>query len=277
MSAAVAAFATTEFGSRNRCRALAAFGPRSSICAGGPSLFGPASTTRSFQVSAAPSSVRPIGGQGAVASIRDVLDAVEGGAQRVLAVAACGQMHGTVLIDAGGELVLDSVQLWNDKRPTAEVSAFAAANDVDALWPLTRQSAFGRLARLQAAMDRSPPARSARSRGDAADAEGLHQFPADRAAGHGRIRRLLHLSLRREGQRLEPASGWEARRRSGVAAARSSRGGGHRRGLVRGRRGNRAPLWHAGRRGHERFRCDATWDQASRASIVAPTSLALRR
>ena len=36
---------------------------------------------------------------GAVASIRDVLDAVEGGAKRVLAIAACGQMHGTVLID----------------------------------------------------------------------------------------------------------------------------------------------------------------------------------
>ncbi len=74
---------------------------------------------------------------GAVASIRDVLDAVEGGAKRVLAIAACGQMHGTVLIDAGGELTLDSVQLWNDKRPTAEVNAFAAANDVKALWPLT--------------------------------------------------------------------------------------------------------------------------------------------
>jgi xylulokinase len=75
--------------------------------------------------------------EGAVASIRGVLDAVDGGARRVLAVAACGQMHGTVLIDSGGELVLDSVQLWNDKRPTAEVAAFAAANDVDALWPLT--------------------------------------------------------------------------------------------------------------------------------------------
>jgi hypothetical protein len=29
--------------------------------------------------------------------------------------------------------VLDSVQLWNDKRATAQVSAFSAANDVDAL------------------------------------------------------------------------------------------------------------------------------------------------
>jgi xylulokinase len=33
--------------------------------------------------------------------------------------------------------VLDSVQLWNDKRATAQVSAFSAANDVDALWPLS--------------------------------------------------------------------------------------------------------------------------------------------
>ncbi len=75
--------------------------------------------------------------EGVVVSVRAVLDAVAGGAHRVLAIAACGQMHGTVLIDAGGEAVLDSVQLWNDKRPNAEVSAFAAANDVDALWPLT--------------------------------------------------------------------------------------------------------------------------------------------
>ena len=36
-----------------------------------------------------------------------------------------------------GRLGADSVQLWNDKRATAQVSAFSAANDVDALWPLT--------------------------------------------------------------------------------------------------------------------------------------------
>jgi hypothetical protein len=44
--------------------ALAAFGPRSSIWAGGPSLFGPASTIRSFRVSAGPSSVRRLVGTG---------------------------------------------------------------------------------------------------------------------------------------------------------------------------------------------------------------------
>lgn len=74
---------------------------------------------------------------GAVASIRGVLDVVEGAAHRILAIAACGQMHGTVLIDAAGDLVLDSVQLWNDKRASEEVKAFAVANDVEALWPLT--------------------------------------------------------------------------------------------------------------------------------------------
>ena len=74
---------------------------------------------------------------GAADSIRQVLDAVPDAARRVLAVAACGQMHGTVLLDANGALVLDSVQLWNDKRAAAEVAAFAAAHDIDALWPQT--------------------------------------------------------------------------------------------------------------------------------------------
>ncbi len=74
---------------------------------------------------------------GAASSIRGVLEDVPDAARRVLAVAACGQMHGTVLIDADGLPTLDSVQLWNDKRPAAEVAAFAAAHDIAALWPLT--------------------------------------------------------------------------------------------------------------------------------------------
>lgn len=73
---------------------------------------------------------------GAVDSIRRVLEAVDGAAHRIDAIAACGQMHGAVLVDAAGELTLDAVQLWNDKRPSEEVAAFVAANDVEALWPL---------------------------------------------------------------------------------------------------------------------------------------------
>jgi xylulokinase len=73
---------------------------------------------------------------GAIESIRRVLETTESASHRVSAIAACGQMHGVVLIDDDGQLVLDSVQLWNDKRPSEDVSAFVAAHDVDALWTI---------------------------------------------------------------------------------------------------------------------------------------------
>jgi xylulokinase len=59
--------------------------------------------------------------EGAVETTRAVLQSVTSAADRIAAVAACGQMHGTVLIDAAGELVLDAVPLWNDKRTRALV------------------------------------------------------------------------------------------------------------------------------------------------------------
>jgi len=43
------------------------------------------------------------------------------------AVAACGQMHGTVLIDDDGFPTRDTVPLWNDKRTLAHVRAFEAS------------------------------------------------------------------------------------------------------------------------------------------------------
>ena len=76
--------------------ALAAFGPRSSIC-GGRTVAFRAREHDQIVPSFGRAEQRPADWwAGAVASIRDVLDAVEGGAQRVVAVAACGQMHGTV-------------------------------------------------------------------------------------------------------------------------------------------------------------------------------------
>lgn len=33
-------------------------------------------------------------------------------------------MHGTVLLDADGELVIDRALLWNDKRSQPQVDAF---------------------------------------------------------------------------------------------------------------------------------------------------------
>ena len=55
-----------------------------------------------------------------------MLGKVDQGPHRVAGVAACGQMHGTVLIDDDGRLVLDRVPLWNDKRTREIVEEFAA-------------------------------------------------------------------------------------------------------------------------------------------------------
>jgi xylulokinase len=65
---------------------------------------------------------------GVVDAIRELTDAIPGAEDRILAVAACGQMHGTVLLDADGLLTRDTVPLWNDKRTTALVTAFEAAH-----------------------------------------------------------------------------------------------------------------------------------------------------
>ncbi|MBE7182804.1 MAG: pentose kinase [Methylobacterium mesophilicum] len=67
--------------------------------------------------------------EGVVASVRNVLDDVPGARERIAAVAACGQMHGTVLIDDGGGVTREAVPLWNDKRTMDFVSAFEARND----------------------------------------------------------------------------------------------------------------------------------------------------
>ena len=82
---------------------------------------------------------------GAVAAIAEILSKAEGGAASIAAVVACGQMHATVLLDADGRPTLDAVPLWNDKRPTAEVTAWSrqhpqdyvarTANPATAAWP----------------------------------------------------------------------------------------------------------------------------------------------
>ncbi|MES1937432.1 xylulokinase [Salinisphaera hydrothermalis] len=52
---------------------------------------------------------------------------------RLYGVVACGQMHGTVLLDRAGDLVRDAVPLWNDKRTAGLVSAFEEEHDVERL------------------------------------------------------------------------------------------------------------------------------------------------
>lgn len=61
---------------------------------------------------------------GVAAAVRGVLDKVEGGRDRISAVAACGQMHGTVLVDGNGRPTRSHVPLWNDKRTAGLVAEF---------------------------------------------------------------------------------------------------------------------------------------------------------
>ena len=61
---------------------------------------------------------------GVVASIREVLVNIPDARSRIAMVSACGQMHGTVLVDLNGVLARETAPLWNDKRTVAHVEAF---------------------------------------------------------------------------------------------------------------------------------------------------------
>ncbi|AUC55456.1 pentose kinase [Sagittula sp. P11] len=86
--------------------------------------------------------------QGTQDTIRAVLADVDGAAARVAAICTCGQMHGTVLVDADGHLTRDTAPLWNDKRTAPQVEAFSgrvgqgAYLDLAANMPATAWPAF---------------------------------------------------------------------------------------------------------------------------------------
>lgn len=65
---------------------------------------------------------------GMLAAVQTVLQAVPGARERIAMVAACGQMHATVLVDANGALTRDTAPLWNDKRTVPLVGAYEAAH-----------------------------------------------------------------------------------------------------------------------------------------------------
>ena len=48
---------------------------------------------------------------------------------RIGVIASCGQMHGTVLLDSNGKLVIDKALLWNDKRNEKQVCDFIKEHD----------------------------------------------------------------------------------------------------------------------------------------------------
>ncbi|MEI4488878.1 FGGY family carbohydrate kinase [Frigidibacter sp. MR17.14] len=60
----------------------------------------------------------------AAAALREVTAAARAAGHRITAVSACGQMHGTVLVDDAGEAARATVPLWNDKRTLDYVHDF---------------------------------------------------------------------------------------------------------------------------------------------------------
>jgi len=75
--------------------------------------------------------------EGVCATLGEVLRAPEVAKDRIQGVCVCGQMHGPVPVDADGRVLLDRVQLWNDKRPADLVDGFAGRADVAALTETT--------------------------------------------------------------------------------------------------------------------------------------------
>jgi xylulokinase len=75
--------------------------------------------------------------EGVVFGIRQVIDQVDDAVDRIAGIAACGQMHATVLIDPAGELALEEVPLWNDKRTRELVRQFLQEHDSDTWFPTT--------------------------------------------------------------------------------------------------------------------------------------------
>jgi xylulokinase len=78
--------------------------------------------------------------KGVVLCIRAVLDKIGNEAARIIAVACCGQMHGTVLLDQEGVPVVDYAPLWNDKRTRDVLDEFLKGHDQEKLLPVTGNS-----------------------------------------------------------------------------------------------------------------------------------------
>lgn len=72
--------------------------------------------------------------EAAVAGLKDLMRDHSDLRGHIAAVSTCGQMHGTVLLDADGALVTDRAVLWNDKRAAGLADQFAQSHDTSALF-----------------------------------------------------------------------------------------------------------------------------------------------
>jgi xylulokinase len=97
---------------------------------------------------------------GVAAVVRQAVERAGIAAREIAAVCACGQMHGTVLIDASGRLTREAAPLWNDKRTGDHVARFEAQNPPRSYLPRTGNPATPAWPafKLQWLRDRDPDA-----------------------------------------------------------------------------------------------------------------------
>lgn len=69
--------------------------------------------------------------------LREITGRARAEGWRIACVVACGQMHGTVLVDEDGRLTRDTAPLWNDKRTIDYVHRFEAEEDIADWLPRT--------------------------------------------------------------------------------------------------------------------------------------------
>ena len=141
---------------------------------------------------------------GAIESTRRVLEAIEGASHRVSASVACGQMHGTVLVGDEGQLAFDSIQLWDDKRPSEEVSAFIATHGVDGLWPIAANPSSVAWPGFKLRWTANHQPESLTRAASLLMPKDYVNLRLTGTLGMGRVRRVLHVSLGRANRRLEP-------------------------------------------------------------------------
>lgn len=70
-------------------------------------------------------------------TLREVAAYARDAGHEVAAICACGQMHGTVMVDDDGNLTRDTVPLWNDKRTLDLVKQFEADERLGDWLPIT--------------------------------------------------------------------------------------------------------------------------------------------
>ena len=188
--------------------ARAASAARWSIAAARSSRSRAASTSRSCRGSAGRSSGRPTGGRAASPRCARCWAGSRGRPARVAALCACGQMHGTVLVDDDGRPTREAVPLWNDKRTLGGGRGLRGAPPAVRLPGADREPAEPGLAGVQAALDGGARRAGAGARGDGADAEGLDQPAADGGAGDGPDRGVDELPDGRGDRRLVGRRFW---------------------------------------------------------------------